>query len=57
MGQRSKDANKDKLEIKIQSKNKKKPFIVYIGKEDKLINLAYECAGEFKCDPSKVRLE
>lgn len=49
--------NKDKIEIKIQTASRKKPFIVYIGKIEKLTKLAYDVAEEFKCDPKKVRLE
>lgn len=49
--------NKDKIEIKIQTASRKKPFIVYIGKTEKLTRLAYDVAEEFGCDPKKVRLE
>lgn len=49
--------NKDKIEIKIQTANGKKPFIVYIGKTEKLTKLAYDVAEEFGYDPNKVRLE
>lgn len=47
----------DKIEIKIQMAIRKKPFIVHIGKTEKLKRLACECAEEFKCDITKIRLE
>lgn len=50
-------SNKDKIEIKIQTANRKKPFMVHIGKTEKFNKLAHECAEEFNCDASKVRLE
>lgn len=45
------------IEIKIQNAARKKPFITYIGKTDKLKRVACECAEEFKCDITKIRLE
>lgn len=51
------NANADKLEIKIQAEGRKRPFVIYIGKNDELITLAFACAEEFKCDVDKVALE
>lgn len=45
------------IEIKIQIASRKRPFTVYVSKEDKLKRVACECAEEFKCDITKIRLE
>lgn len=53
-------ANKPKegqIEVKIQKDGRKRPFIVYVDKTDKLKWVACKCAEEFKCDITKVRLE
>lgn len=49
--------NADKLEIKIQSDGRKRPFITYIKPTDQLMVLAFACADEFKCDIDKVAIE
>ncbi|XP_031620607.1 uncharacterized protein LOC116339091 [Contarinia nasturtii] len=51
------NANAGKMEIKIQSAGRKRPFITYIGSTDQLITLAFACAEEFKCDVNKVLIE
>lgn len=53
----AKAPTKDQIEIKIMAKNRKKPFIVNIGKNEQLYRLAYACSEEFKCNVDKVRLE
>ena len=53
-------ANKPKegqIEIKIQNAGRKKPFVLYVDKTDKLKRLACEIAEEYKCDITKIRLE
>lgn len=49
--------NSDRLEIKIQTGDRKRPFITYINPTDQLITLAFACAEEFKCDVDKVAIE
>lgn len=51
------NADGNKLEIKIQTDGRKRPFITYIGRTDQLITLAFSCAEEFKCDVEKVAIE
>lgn len=51
------NANANRIEIKIQSEGRKRPFVTYIEPTDQLITLAFSCAEEFKCEVDKVAIE
>lgn len=46
----------NKIELKIQSKCRKKPFLKSINKNDKLELLVFQCAEELNADPKSIRL-
>lgn len=47
----------NQIEIKIQSAQQKRPFVVKMGKTDKFNKIALQCAEQFKVDASKIRFE
>lgn len=49
------DANKIKLQI--QTAKQKRPFDVFIDKNDILKAVVFECAELLKCDAADIRLE